>query len=133
MRVAGAIEFEITAQSEEHVEGEMPIQPGILNPFGIPHAGAILWFADVCATVLVAGKPDFEPGAAGFPLGVQLSAHFVGHQRDGVFKATSRFVKRGRRLSIVRTTLTGQGGRLLADVTTTHIPALPPTPAESPR
>jgi hypothetical protein len=35
------------------------------------------------------------------------------------------FVKRGRRLSVVRTTVTGAGGKLLADVTTSHVPAEP--------
>lgn len=123
MKVNGAIEFAITEQTADRVVGEMPVQAGILNPFGIAHAGAMLWFADVCATVLAYGKSDFTPGAAGFPLGINLNASFVGNQKDGVFKATSVFVKRGRQLSVVRTTITGEGGRLIADVTTSHIPA----------
>jgi acyl-coenzyme A thioesterase PaaI-like protein len=32
-------------------------------------------------------------------------------------------VKKGRRVSVVRTAVTGENGRLLAEVTTTHIPA----------
>jgi len=56
----------------------MPVQPGVLNPFGIVHAGAMLWFADVCATILASGKTEFVPGAAGFPLGVSLNANFTG-------------------------------------------------------
>jgi 1,4-dihydroxy-2-naphthoyl-CoA hydrolase len=123
MKVNGAIEFTITEQSAERVVGEMPVQAGILNPFGVAHAGAMLWFADVCATVLVYGKSEFAPGAAGFPLGISLNACFVGNQKNGVFKATAVFVKRGRQLSVVRTTITGEGGRLIADVTTSHIPA----------
>ena len=123
MQVNGAIEFAITEQTEERVVGEMPVQAGILNPFGVAHAGAMLWFADVCATVLAAGTSDFTPGAAGFPLGINLNASLVGNQKDGMFRATSVFVKRGRQLSIVRTTITGEGGRLVADVTTSHIPA----------
>lgn len=123
MKVTGAIEFTITAQTAEQVTGEMPVQPGILNPFGVAHAGAMLWFADVCATVLAAGKLDMAPGAAGFPLAINLNAGFLGNQKDGMFKATSTFVKRGRQLSVVRTTITGDGGRLIADVTTSHIPA----------
>lgn len=127
MNVNGAIEFTITEQSEERVEGEMPVTPGILNPFGVAHAGAMLWFADVCATVLAAGTSDFKPGAAGFPLGIHLDAYIVGNQKEGVFKATALFVKRGRHLSVVRTTITGEGGRLIADVTTSHIPAQTPS------
>ena len=122
-KVQGAIEFSIVEQTADRVVGEMPVQPGILNPFGVAHAGAMLWFADVCATVLVFGKQEPTQGAAGFPLGVSLNANFVGNQKDGVFKATSVFVKRGRTLSVVRTTITGAEGRLIADVTTSHIPA----------
>jgi 1,4-dihydroxy-2-naphthoyl-CoA hydrolase len=123
MQYAGNIDFRIVEQSSERVVGEMPVQPGILNPFGVAHAGAILWFADVCATVLANGGSEVVPGGAGFPLGVALTANFVGNQKDGVFKATSVFVKRGRQLSVVRTMITGADERLMADVTTSHIPA----------
>lgn len=37
--------------------------------------------------------------------------------------AISVFVKRGRQLSVVRTTITGAEGRLVAEVTTSHMPA----------
>lgn len=123
MQVNGNINFSIVEQSEEKVIGEMPVQSGILNPFGTAHAGATLWFADVCATVLAFGGKKMEPGAQGFPLAISLDAKLLGNQQDGVFRAESVFVKRGRRLSVVRTTVTGQDGRLIADVTTSHVPA----------
>ena len=123
VNVRGAIEFAIVEQAAERVVGEMPVQAGLLNPFGVAHAGAMLWFADVCATMLVAGKAEIAPGAAGFPLGISINASFVGNQKDGVFRATSVFVKRGRTLSVVRTTITGAEGKLIADVTTSHLPA----------
>jgi 1,4-dihydroxy-2-naphthoyl-CoA hydrolase len=123
MKLTGTIEFTITEQSPERVVGTMPVQPGILNPFGVVHAGAMLWFADVCATLLAFGKSELTPGASGFPLGVSLNAAFLGNQKDGVFTATSVFVKKGRTLSVVRTTVTGDGDRIIADVTTSHIPA----------
>jgi uncharacterized protein (TIGR00369 family) len=123
MKVHGEIEFTITERSTDRVVAEMPVQSGVINPFGVVHAGATLWFADVCATVLAYGKDEFVPGTAGFPLGVSLNAAFVGNQKDGVLTATSNFVKRGRQLSIVRTTVTGTDGRLVADITTSHIAA----------
>ena len=121
MNVTGQIEFSITNISPDQVVGEMPVQAGILNPFGVAHAGAMLWFADVCATVLASGRTEFDAGAAGFPLAINLNAAFCGNQKDGAFTATSAFVKRGRQLSVVRTTLTGHGGRIIADVITSHI------------
>lgn len=123
MQIKGNIEFSIVEQSAERVVGTMPVLPGILNPFGVAHAGAILWFADVCATVLTFGKAGVTPGAAGFPLGISLNAALLGNQTAGTFTATSEFVRKGRSLSVVRTTVVGDGGRIIADVTTSHVPS----------
>lgn len=123
MNVTGQIEFEITEQTPERVTGRMPVQAGILNPYGTVHAGATLWFADVCATVLAFGSAQAGEGQSGFPLAINLNASLIGNQRDGAFTATAVFVKKGRRLSVVRTTVTGDDGRLIAEVTTSHVPA----------
>ncbi len=123
MHVNGHIEFSIVEQSADKVVGEMPVQAGILNPFGTAHAGATLWFADVCATVLAFGGTEMKPGVAGFPLAISLDAKLLGNQKDGLFRATAVYVKKGKRLSVVRTTVTGDDGRLIADVTTSHVPA----------
>lgn len=123
MQVNGNIQFEVTEQSAERVVGVMPVQSGILNPFGTVHAGATLWFADVCATVLAFGGSDMQPGQAGFPLAINLNASLLGNQKQGRFTATAVYVKKGKRLSVVRTTVTGDDGRLIAEVTTSHVPA----------
>lgn len=123
MKVAGNIQFEIVEQSAEKVVGNMPVQPGILNPFGTVHAGATLWFADVCATMLSFGGGEVAAGQAGFPLAINLNANLLGNQKEGSFTATSVFVKKGKRLSVIRTTVTGDNGRVIADVTTSHVPA----------
>lgn len=123
MKVNGKIEFEIIEQSAQRVVGRMPVQAGILNPYGTVHAGAMLWFADVCATVLAFGGGEIAAGQAGFPLAIQLSANLVGNQTDGELKAESVYVKKGKRLSVVRTTVSGKEGRILVDVTTSHVPA----------
>ena len=123
MQVNGNIQFSVIEQSADKVVGEMPVQAGILNPFGTAHAGAMLWFADVCATVLAFGGAEMTPGVAGFPLAISLDAKLLGNQKDGVFRATSVYVKKGKRLSVVRTTVSGENGRLIADVTTSHVPA----------
>jgi 1,4-dihydroxy-2-naphthoyl-CoA hydrolase len=123
MKVSGNINFEIIEQTPDKVVGRMPVQTGILNPFGTVHAGATLWLADVCATVLSFGGPDVQAGQSGFPLAINLVANLLGNQKGGSFTATAVFVKKGKRLSVVRTTVTGQDGRLIADVTTSHVPA----------
>src|SRR5262249_4571587 len=83
MRVEGKIEFTILEQERERVISEMPIQPGILNPYGVVHAGAILWFADVTATVLAMGSTNAGERMTGFPLAISLNANFAGNQRAG--------------------------------------------------
>jgi 1,4-dihydroxy-2-naphthoyl-CoA hydrolase len=123
MRVDGQIEFYVIDQTPERVISEMPIQPGIINPFGVVHAGAILWFADVTATFLVMGSSEASEGMAGFPLAINLNANFTNNQKEGTLKAIASFVKKGRTISIVRTTVLGENDRLIADVTTNHLPA----------
>lgn len=117
----GMIAFEATYISNEEATGIMPVQPGILNPFGSVHAGAMIWFADVVATTLAlqGTKPSKE--MSGFPLAINLSANLVSNCRDGELRASASFVKKGRRVSTVRTTVESDSGKVLLDLTTTHI------------
>ena len=123
MRGEGSIEFTILEQEPERVISEMPIQPGILNPYGVVHAGAILWFADVTATVLAMGSTQASEGMSGFPLATNLNANFASNQRAGKLRAVASFVKKGKTVSIVRTTVLGEDDRLIADVSTNHVAA----------
>ena len=123
MKYTGQIEFTIEEQNEEVVISHMPITPGNCNPYGTVHAGAIIWFADVTATVLAMGGQSSPEDAQNFQLAIDLHTTLMSNQREGVLQAEARFVKKGRRVSVVRTQVTGSNGRLLAEVTTTHIPA----------
>ena len=117
----GEIAFTITERQEDHVLAEMPVRPGIRNPFGTVHAGAMLWFADVAATHLVLGGTEVTAGMQGFPLAINLNANLTGNQKEGTLWARAEFVKRGGTVSVVRTQVTGDDGRLLVDVTTSHV------------
>lgn len=119
----GEIRFFIEERSQDHVISRMPVTKGILNPLGMVHAGAMLWLADVTATVLALQRVDLGPQGQGFPLAIDLHTSLLGNQRDGEIKAEARFVRSGKRVTVVRTRVTGNEGRLLAEVTTTHIPA----------
>jgi len=123
MNVAGRIEFQVVEQTQERVTSEMPIQSGIKNPYGAVHDGAMLWLADVTATVLAMGSTEFSEGMSGFPLAITLNANFASNQREGKLRAVTSFVKKGRTVSIVRTTVFGENDKLIADVTTTHVPS----------
>ena len=81
----------------------------------------MLWFADVNASILVMGPQEMAEGMKGFPLAINLNANFIGNQTEGTFKAVSSFVKRGRTVSVVRTTVHGAKDKIIADVTTSHV------------
>ena len=121
MKFKGSIEFSVLEQTEDRVVSEMPIRSGVKNPFGVVQVGAILWLADVSATVLVIGPTQATEGMKGFPLAINLNANFIGNQPGGTFKAVASFVKRGRMVSIVRTSVYGEGDKLIADITTNHV------------
>ena len=121
MRIRGAIDFTLTEVGPDRVVAEMPIHDGIKNPFGVVHAGAMLWFADVAATVLVMGTGVAEEGMKAFPLAISLNANFLGNQKEGSFRAVATFVKKGKSVSVVRTAVTGADEKLIADITTSHV------------
>jgi len=119
----GEIEFFIKERNDDYVISTMPIKKGILNPFGTVQAGAMLWLADVTATVLALRKAPIRPDGKGFPLAINLHTSLLGNQREGELTAEARFVRSGKRVTVVRTRVTGDHGQLLAEVTSTHVPA----------
>lgn len=120
----GAVEFTIDHRSADQVTATMPIQNGMLNPFGTVHAGAMIWFADIVATICAVGDVDtVEDSGRGFPLAVDLHTVLVGNEREGKLKAIAQPVKRGRKLTVIRTEVRGRSNRLLIEMTTTHMSA----------
>ena len=123
-RRTGELEFIIEERRQDCVVSRMPVIPGALNPFGTVQAGAMLWMADVTATVLAIGSAELGEKGQGFPLAINVNANLLGNQRGGEILAEARFVRKGKRVTVVRTRVTGDQGRLLAEVTTTHVPAV---------
>ena len=98
------------------------------NRTGFVHGGAMVSLADTAATVRAnippAGastNPEAEP--APFVVSVDLHAVMMGNQQGGVVRAEARFLRRGRRVTVIRTRVRGEGDRLLVEVTTTHLPS----------
>jgi len=120
----GSLEFTIEERSDESVLSRMTVSEGMLNPFGTVQAGAMIWLADVTASVLAIGSQKLGPDGKGFPLAVDLHTTLLGNQRDGEIKAEARFVRKGKRIIVIRTRITGNEGKLLAELTSTHVPAI---------
>lgn len=122
-RRTGKIEFSIEERSEDRVVSRMPVQEGILNPFEVIQAGALIWLADVTASVLVLEAYPVEKSGIGFPLAIDLHTSLFGNQKNGEVRAEARFVRKGRKVSVIRTRLLGNEDKLLAEITSTHVPA----------
>jgi 1,4-dihydroxy-2-naphthoyl-CoA hydrolase len=123
MHYTGGLAFDIVECAEQVCVSHMAVTEHMLNPFGTVHAGALLWLADVTATALALGCEAPVEGGAGFPLAINLHASLLGNVRAGEVRAEARFVRKGKRVSVVRTQVTGAEGQLLVEVTTTHVPA----------
>jgi uncharacterized protein (TIGR00369 family) len=119
----GEIEFSIEERSENQITSRMPVSKGMLNPFGTIHAGALIWMADVTATVLALQNAKVDSDGRGFPLAINLFTNLIGNQREGEVTAEAKFVRKGKRVNVIRTTILGNNQALLAEVTTTHVPA----------
>ena len=119
----GSIEFVIEERSKERVVSRMPVHAGILNPFGVVQAGAFVWLADVTASVLLLEAQPMDDSGKGFPLAIDLHTTLLGNQREGEIVAEASFVRHGRTVSVVRTRILGTNEKLLAEITSTHVPA----------
>lgn len=117
------LDLRFDEEDVDHVVCRMPITDAIRNRTGVVHAGAFMAMADMMATILARQGVDIGPNGEGFPLAIDVHSTLVGNQRDGEVRGESRIVRRGRRVTVVRTRLTGADDRLLAEVTTTHIPS----------
>jgi 1,4-dihydroxy-2-naphthoyl-CoA hydrolase len=120
---SGSIGFSIVRREDDRVVSRMAVQDGVRNPFGTVQAGAIVWLADVTASVLAIGSDEIGPDGEGFPLAIDLHTTLLANQREGEIEAEARYLRRSRRVIVIRTTVTGDGGRVLAEVTSTHVPA----------
>lgn len=118
---AGHLRFATEVLSNEEARGTMPVQEGVMNPFGTVHAGALIWFADVVATRLALQGADVQSGGSGFPLAINITAQLLSNVTSGTLTARARYVKRGRTMQVVRTEVTSQDGKVLLDLTSSHI------------
>ena len=120
---SGNIEFIIEERNENTVVSRMPVNPGILNPFGVVQAGALIGLADVTASVLALQGQNVGEDAKGFPLAIDLHTTLLSNQRKGEIRAEAKYIHKGQSVIVIRTRITGNEDRLLAEVTSTHITA----------
>ena len=98
------------------------IQEHHLNPTGNINGGVFLTMADNASTG-AANRAYFEKtGERKFMVGVDLHAIMLSNQQGGVIRAVAKPVRVGRRITVIRTQILGNEDKVLAEVTTTHVP-----------
>jgi acyl-coenzyme A thioesterase PaaI-like protein len=102
----------------------MPLGPGVRQGTGVFAAGALMQLADVGATSLYfqalrADGVEQPP----FPLSIQISMNLLRNTNTGSAISESRFLHRGRSLVVVESKVRDEAGKLLCEVTSTHVPS----------
>ncbi len=115
----------MTGDSDFH-EARIEIESHHKNPTGNINGGVIISLADNLSTGVANRYYSEKFSESVFMVGVDLHASMLGNQSGGTIKARAEPVRVGKRVTVIRTTVTGDDGRLLADITTTHVPVAAP-------
>ncbi len=103
-------------------ESFVDVQPHHQDPTGAINGAVFLSMADNLSTG-DANRAYFSKfGEQRFMVGVDLHAVMLSNQQGGRITASAEPVRVGRRITVVRTAVRGEGGKLLAEVTSTHVP-----------
>lgn len=98
------------------------IEPHHCNPTGNVNGGVIISLADNISTGAANRAYEARFGERRFLVGVDLHAVMLANQQGGSIRGIAKPVRVGRRITVIRTQVWGEGERLLAEVTTTHVP-----------
>ena len=102
--------------------GKIVVESHHCNPTGNINGGVIISLADNLSTG-AANRAYFEKtGEQKFMVGVDLHAVMLANQQGGTIYGHARPIRVGRRITVIRTEIRGDDDRLLAEVTTTHVP-----------
>ena len=103
-------------------EAVITIEPHHCNPTGNINGGVLISLADNISTG-AAGRGYAEKfGEDHFMVGVDLHASLLSNQQGGTIRGVAKPVRVGRRVTVIRTQIFGDDEKLLAEVTTTHVP-----------
>ena len=109
----------VTHAGPDEVRGEMLVRPDLCTLGNILHGGAIMAFADALGAI--GGVLSLPAGASGTTT-IESKTNFLGGAREGsTVHGVTTSVKRGARLSVWQTQITGDDGRKVALVTQTQM------------
>ena len=98
---------ELDLLERDHAKAHLDITPNSLNPFGGIHGGAMFTLADICGGMATRSDGRHYLTQCG-------DIHFIRSVGEGVVRAESRVVHRGRTTCLVRVDITDADDRLLS-------------------
>jgi 1,4-dihydroxy-2-naphthoyl-CoA hydrolase len=116
------MQFDDAADAGAESVAKIVIEPHHCNPTGNVNGGVIISLADNLSTGAANRAYFAKTGERRFMVGVDLHAVMLANQEGGTIHARARVIRVGRRITVVRTEVRGDGDRLLAEITTTHVP-----------
>ena len=107
---------------DAEVTARIRIEPHHCNPTGNINGGVIISLADNISTGAANRAYLSKTGERKFLVGVDLHAVMLANQQGGSIRGVAVPVRVGRRVTVIRTQVWGDDDKLLAEVTTTHVP-----------
>ncbi|MGI8925137.1 MAG: PaaI family thioesterase [Tepidiformaceae bacterium] len=112
----------VRSETDGPATAHLRIEEHHQNPTGNINGGVFLSMADNLSPG-AANRAFFEKtGERRFMVGVDLHAVMLANQKGGTLRAVSKPIRVGRRITVIRTEVRGDDDRLLAEITTTHVP-----------
>jgi 1,4-dihydroxy-2-naphthoyl-CoA hydrolase len=108
--------------NDAEVTARILIEPHHCNPTGNINGGVIISLADNISTGAANRAYLSKTGERKFMVGVDLHAVMLANQQGGTIRGVAVPVRVGRRITVIRTQVWGDDEKLLAEVTTTHVP-----------
>ena len=109
-------------EDDTNVTARIRIEPHHCNPTGNINGGVIISLADNISTGAANRAYLSKTGERKFMVGVDLHAVMLANQQGGTIRGVAVPVRVGRRITVIRTQVWGDDDKLLAEVTTTHVP-----------
>jgi len=111
----------MTPGEHDH-EAKIVIEDYHKNPTGNINGGVIISLADNLSTGVAGNFWAQKFGKPAFMVGVDLHAVMLANQVGGTITAKAEPVRVGKRVTVIRTVVTGTDNKVLAEITTTHVP-----------
>lgn len=106
-----AIGLTFTRVSADEVACEVPVGPGLLQPYGLVHGGVYAAIVETCASV---GAAVWAMAHGQTTVGLENTTSFVRAVRDGTLTGVATPIHRGRQTQVWEVAVRGSDGKIAA-------------------